>query len=84
MEYQVFLCIFQKNLAMATLGLKEMGKFLWEGREKGLPFWLSQFSKTKLTKVVIAEFFWKMQRKTWYSILGVDATQCLFPSKTCC
>ena len=34
MEYQVFLCIFQKNSAMATLGLKEMGKFLWEGREK--------------------------------------------------
>ena len=32
-EYQVFLCIFQKTLAMATLGLKEMGKFLWEGRE---------------------------------------------------
>ena len=28
---QVFLCIFQKNSAMATLGLKEMGKFLWEG-----------------------------------------------------
>ena len=23
MEYQVFLCIFQKNSAMATLGLKE-------------------------------------------------------------
>ena len=22
------------NFAMATLGLKEMGKFLWEGREK--------------------------------------------------
>ena len=37
MEYQVFLCIFQKNSAMATLGLKEMGKFLWEGREKSLP-----------------------------------------------
>ena len=34
MEYQVFLCIFQKNSAMATLALKEMGKFLWEGREK--------------------------------------------------
>jgi hypothetical protein len=47
MEYQVFLCIFQKNSAMATLGLKEMGKFLWEGREKGLPCWLSQFSKTE-------------------------------------
>ena len=40
MEYQVFLCIFQKNSAMATLGLKEMGKLLWEGREKGLPCWL--------------------------------------------
>ena len=32
------------NFAMATLGLKEMGKFLWEGREKSLPSWLSQFS----------------------------------------
>jgi hypothetical protein len=29
---------------MATLGLKEMGKFLWENREKSLPSWLSQFS----------------------------------------
>ena len=48
MEYQIFLCIFQKNSAMATLGLKEMGKFLPEGREKGLPCWLSQFSKTGL------------------------------------
>ena len=47
-EYQVFLCIFQKNSAMAILGLKEMGKFLGEGREKGLPCWLSQFSKTKM------------------------------------
>ena len=28
MEYQVFLCIFQKNSAMVTLGLKEMGKIL--------------------------------------------------------
>ena len=37
MEYQVFLCIFQKNSVMATLSLKEMRKFLWEGREKSLP-----------------------------------------------
>ena len=44
MEYQVFHGIFQKNSAMATLGLMEMGKFLWEDREKGLPCWLSQFS----------------------------------------
>ena len=48
MEYQFFLCIFQKNSAMATLGLKEMGKFLWDGREKSLPSWLSQFSFAKL------------------------------------
>ena len=34
MEYHIFLCIFQKNSAMATLGLKEMEKFFWEGREK--------------------------------------------------
>jgi hypothetical protein len=59
MEYQVFLCIFQTNLAIATLVLKEMGKFLWEGREKVLPCWLSQFS--------FASFFvWKMQKKIWY------------------
>ena len=41
-----FFCIFPMNFAMATLGLKKMGKVLWEGREKGLPCWLSQFSKT--------------------------------------
>ena len=57
MEYQVFLCIFQKNSAMATLGLKEMGKVLWEGREKGLPCWLSQFSKTKLRQLTGQTFF---------------------------
>ena len=43
MEYQGFLCIFQNNSAMATLGLKAMRKFLWEGKEKVLPCWLSQF-----------------------------------------
>ena len=42
---------------MATLGLKEMGKFLWEGREKGLPCWLSQFSKTKLRQPTGQTFF---------------------------
>ena len=47
-SYQVFLCIFQNNSAIATLGLKKMGKFLWEGREKVLPSWLSQFSFAKL------------------------------------
>ena len=57
MEYQVFLCIFQKNSAMATLGLKEMGKFLWEGREKVLPCWLSQFSFAKLRQPTGQTFF---------------------------
>ena len=70
MEYQVFLCIFQNNLAMATLGLKEMGKFLWEGREKKSA--QRNFPISLKPKVAIAEFFWKMQRNTWYSILGVD------------
>ena len=41
---QTFSCILPMNIAMATLGLKEMEKFLWEGREKSLPSWLSQFS----------------------------------------
>ena len=44
MENQDQVCLYsfkKKNSAMATLGLKEMGKFLWEGREKGLPCWLS-------------------------------------------
>ena len=36
------------NFAMATLGLKEMGKFLWEGREKNLPSWLSEISFAKI------------------------------------
>ena len=38
------------NFAMTTLGLKEMGKFLREGREKSLPCWLSQFS-VKMQKI---------------------------------
>ena len=44
----LFFCIFPINFAMASLGLKEMGKFLWEGRKKSLPSWLSQFSFAKL------------------------------------
>ena len=45
------------NFAMATLGLKEMGKFLWEGREKVLPSWLSQFSFAKLGQPAGQSFF---------------------------
>jgi hypothetical protein len=42
---------------MATLGLKEMGKFLWEGREKGLPSWLFQFSFAKQRQPTEQTFF---------------------------
>ena len=34
-------------------GLKEMGKVLWEGREKVLPCWLSQFSLGSHSKVCL-------------------------------
>ena len=43
-----FLLHFPNELAMATLGLKEIGIFLWEGRQKSWPNWLSQFSFAKL------------------------------------
>ena len=39
-----FFCIFPMNFAMATLRLKVMGKFFWEGRDKSWPSRLSQFS----------------------------------------
>jgi hypothetical protein len=68
---------------MATLGLKEMGKFFWEGREKVLPCWLSQFSFAKLRQPTGQTFLdlWKMQRKTWYSILGWTPRHASFPQK---
>ena len=47
---------------MATLGLKEMGKFLWDGREKVLPSWLYQSS-----------FDGKMQKKSGIMKSGLDA-----------
>ena len=52
MEYQVFLCIFQKNLAMATLGLKEMGKIPL-GRQGKRSLKGRAFSK-KITKFTVA------------------------------
>ena len=60
---------------MTTLGLKEMGKFLWEGREKVLPCWLSQFSFpiSFKPKVAITKFVWKMQKKSGIMKSGLDA-----------
>ena len=42
---------------MGNLGLKEMGKFLWEGREKGISCRLSQFSFAKLKQPTGQTFF---------------------------
>ena len=36
-EYQVFLCIFQNNSAIATLGLKEMGTIFVKAGKKVCP-----------------------------------------------
>ena len=47
----------------------------WDNQE-GRPFSLPSqrnFPISFKPKVAIAEFFWKIQRKTWYSILGVEA-----------
>ena len=47
----------------------------WDSQQ-GKPFSLPSqrnFPISFKPKVAIAQFFWKMQRKTWYSILGVDA-----------
>ena len=63
------------NFAMAALGLKEMGKFLWEGRKKSLPSWLSQFSFAKLSS------FGKCKEKP--GVLFSGCIPYLFPSKTC-
>ena len=57
------------NFAMATLGLKEIGKFLWEGKEQGRPFSLPSqrnFPISFKPKVAIAKFVWKMKKKIWY------------------
>ena len=62
---------------MATLVLKEMGKFLWEGRGKSLPSWLSQF---RLSKVAIAKFIGEMQKKTGIMKSGLD-THASFPPR---
>ena len=50
---------------MTTLDLEEMEKILWEVREKGMPCWLSQFSKVRLENT--------KKQPTQYSIVGLDA-----------
>ena len=85
------------NFAMATLGLKEMEKFPWEGREKSLPSRLSQFSFAKLRQPTGQTFFPIFQKNSAMATLGLKEMgkflledrekgpmPCLFPSKTCC
>jgi hypothetical protein len=50
--------------AMATLGLKEMGKFLWEGRGKCL---------RQPNGQTFFPGIWKMQKKTGIIKSGLDA-----------
>ena len=57
------------NFAMATLGLKEIGKFIWEGREKGLPMWLSQFSFAKGSH---SKIHWENAKKSGIMKSGLD------------
>jgi hypothetical protein len=64
MEYQVILFIFQKNSAMATLGLK-LNRDSQLGRTFSLPS-QKNFPISFKLKVAIARFAWKMQKKVWY------------------
>ena len=65
-------CFFQTNLAMATLGLKKT-KLRQPAGHTFFPTFPKKFPISFIPKAAIAEFFWKIQRKTWYSILGLDA-----------
>ena len=78
-----FFCIFQTNFAMTTLGLKETGKFLWEGREKSLPSWLSQFSFAKLRQPTGQTFFPTFLKEFFHFLqtLGSHSKVCLENAK---
>ena len=70
-----FFYIFQMKFAMATFGLKEMGKFLWAGWKKFCP--VGCLSLDLLSQ----KFVWKMQKKVWYyeKWVGCHAS---FPPRT--
>ena len=67
-----FFFAFSKRtqLWLLTLGLKEMGKFLWEGRNFPISF---------KPKVAIAKFIGKMQKKSLV-LWKLGWTPCLFSS----
>ena len=64
-EYQVFLCIFQKKSAMAISKTKTTNRADFFPY---LPKGIFPFTSNLRQPLAIADFFWKMQRKTWYSI----------------
>ena len=47
-----FFLHFPNELCYGYLRFEGNGKILWEGREKGLPSWLSQFSFALVARVV--------------------------------
>ena len=70
-NYFLFFFIFQKNSAMATLGLKENWKIpLGRQRKRSA---LLAVSVQRLQKVAIAKFVWKMQKKSGIMKSGLDA-----------
>ena len=65
MEYQVFFAFSKRNQLWLHWD-SQQGRFFSLPSQRNFPISFKP-------KVAIAEFFWKMQRKTWYSIFGVDA-----------
>ena len=68
-----FFFIFPMNFAMTTLGLKKMRKFLWEGSEKSLPSWLSQFNLLNWDRpfsLTSQSYFGKCKEKPSIPFLG--------------
>ena len=71
MEYQVFLCIFQKN----SVGCLSLVLLNWDSQQ-GRPFSLPSqrnFPISFKPKVAIAKFVWKMQKKSGIMKSGLDA-----------
>ena len=61
---------------MATLCLKEMGK--WEGREKSLSSWLSQFRFAKLRHPTGQTFFPTFSKEFSHCLLENAKTELVF------
>mgnify|MGYP001307919752 CR=1 FL=1 len=87
-----FLCIFQKHSAMATLGLKEMGKFLWSQFSKFklrqptgqtfFPIYPKEFSHFFQTQGSQSKVHWENAKKIWYYENWVGH-QASFPPRRC-